>query len=154
MMKKKFPILFCIFLVTISFAHSGKTDSKGGHYDRSTGEYHYHHGYPAHKVCGVNCSYNNVDKTNHSSTSSISSKTTSTSSISNTDKSFSLFEKILISLGISYFISPLFTVATGLLFALIAKLLKKDVMSYMDKYSNLLFWLGFIESTIFFIIVL
>lgn len=25
-------------------AHSGRTDSKGGHYDRSTGEYHYHNG--------------------------------------------------------------------------------------------------------------
>lgn len=31
------------------FAHPGKTDSDGGHFDRSTGEYHYHHGYPAHQ---------------------------------------------------------------------------------------------------------
>lgn len=29
-------------------AHSGKTDSAGGHYDRSAGEYHFHHGYAAH----------------------------------------------------------------------------------------------------------
>ena len=25
------------------FAHSGRTDSKGGHYDTKTGEYHFHH---------------------------------------------------------------------------------------------------------------
>lgn len=31
------------------YAHSGGTDSKGGHYNRSTGEYHYHHGYSAHQ---------------------------------------------------------------------------------------------------------
>lgn len=32
-----------------SYAHSGDTDSRGGHYDHSTGGYHYHHGYPAHQ---------------------------------------------------------------------------------------------------------
>ncbi len=48
---KKIVVLLIIFmsLFTISFAHSGRTDSNGGHYDRSTGEYHYHHGYPAHQ---------------------------------------------------------------------------------------------------------
>ena len=25
-----------------SFAHSGRTDANGGHYNRKTGEYHYH----------------------------------------------------------------------------------------------------------------
>lgn len=33
--------LTCIFNV---FAHSGRTDSNGGHWDRSTGTYHYHSG--------------------------------------------------------------------------------------------------------------
>lgn len=49
-------IRFCVFaclvfipvLVFSASAHSGRTDSQGGHYDRSIGEYHYHHGYPAH----------------------------------------------------------------------------------------------------------
>lgn len=46
--------IFCIIIVaismfTIAYAHSGRTDSNGGHYDRSTGEYHYHHGYSAHQ---------------------------------------------------------------------------------------------------------
>lgn len=51
---KKSIVIFTIFLLiclytTLCIAHSGKTDSSGGHYDSSTGEYHYHHGYPAHQ---------------------------------------------------------------------------------------------------------
>ena len=40
-----------------TLAHSGGTDSNGGHYDRSTGEYHYHHGYPAHQHINGVCPY-------------------------------------------------------------------------------------------------
>lgn len=43
----------------ITFAHSGKTDPFGGHYDSSTGEYHYHHGYDAHQHPNGNCPYEN-----------------------------------------------------------------------------------------------
>lgn len=41
---KRIVWLFVIFIIfaSISFAHPGRTDSNGGHYDRSTGEYHYH----------------------------------------------------------------------------------------------------------------
>lgn len=39
-------ILGC-FLYIILCSHSGRTDSKGGHYNRSTGEYHYHNGKPS-----------------------------------------------------------------------------------------------------------
>ena len=46
-------------------AHSGKTDAAGGHYDSSTGEYHYHHGYPAHSHDN-GCPYGYDDKTDHS----------------------------------------------------------------------------------------
>lgn len=64
-MKKAFKI-FLIVLSTIIiisgscvvvFAHPGKTDSDGGHFDRSTGEYHYHHGYPAHQHENGSCPY-------------------------------------------------------------------------------------------------
>ena len=55
--------LFCIPV----FAHSGKTDAAGGHYDSSTGEYHYHHGYPAHQHTNGKCPYNFKDNTDHSS---------------------------------------------------------------------------------------
>lgn len=38
-------ILFLGILATIeSFAHPGRTDSNGGHWDYSTGTYHYHNG--------------------------------------------------------------------------------------------------------------
>lgn len=34
-----------VFLVSgTAFAHPGGLDSKGGHYNRKTGEYHYHRG--------------------------------------------------------------------------------------------------------------
>lgn len=38
--------IFSFFLILnniLIFAHSGRTDSKGGHYDTKTGEYHFHH---------------------------------------------------------------------------------------------------------------
>lgn len=49
-------ILLCLFAIT-TFAHSGMTDSNGGHYDISTGEYHYHHGHPAHQHTNSKCPY-------------------------------------------------------------------------------------------------
>ena len=36
-----------MFTIVVS-AHSGRTDSSGGHYNHSTGDYHYHHGSSAH----------------------------------------------------------------------------------------------------------
>ena len=41
---RKIVLLFTVFIafINVSFAHPGRTDSNGGHYDRSTGEYHYH----------------------------------------------------------------------------------------------------------------
>ena len=79
-MKKKIIAIFLLALM-ITFiplgvkAHPGRTDSKGGHYNRSTGEYHYHHGYSAHDHYDmdgdgdVDCPYNFDDKTDHSSSS-------------------------------------------------------------------------------------
>ena len=63
-------VLLSLFTITAS-AHSGRTDSNGGHYDSSTGKYHYHHGYSAHQHYdmdgdGINdCPYEFEDKTNH-----------------------------------------------------------------------------------------
>ncbi len=37
--------IFLILTISISlFAHGGRTDSNGGHNNKSTGEYHYHDG--------------------------------------------------------------------------------------------------------------
>lgn len=57
-MKQKFLLLLLIlFLPVAAFAHSGGTDAKGGHYNHSTGEYHYHHGYSAHQHPNGVCPY-------------------------------------------------------------------------------------------------
>lgn len=66
-MKKKIIkislIVFCIFIMPITvFAHSGRTDSSGGHRDNKNksglGSYHYHcGGYPAHLHDGGVCPY-------------------------------------------------------------------------------------------------
>lgn len=50
-------LLCCLFLFLPASAHSGGTDSNGGHYNHSTGEYHYHHGYPAHQHINGVCPY-------------------------------------------------------------------------------------------------
>ena len=64
-MKTKLFLLVFTFLFTFQFftvpaiAHPGDTDENGGHYDQDTGEYHYHHGYPAHQHRGGKCPYEN-----------------------------------------------------------------------------------------------
>lgn len=42
-------IIFFSLLASCVFAHSGRTDSNGGHWDHSNGTYHWHHGYSAHQ---------------------------------------------------------------------------------------------------------
>lgn len=71
-MRKKAAIflLLLILLCIPAAAHSGGTDENGGHIDYSTGEYHYHHGYPAHQHDGGVCPYNFVDKSGSTSGSS------------------------------------------------------------------------------------
>lgn len=92
--------LLCFLLVLVLLmplcitakAHPGKTDSNGGHRDRSTGEYHYHHGYSAHDHYDmdgdgiIDCPYDFVDKTRNSN-SSYTSDSRSTSSV-NTPTTF------------------------------------------------------------------
>ena len=75
-MKKFFLKKFFLFLMLVVFvitpalyayAHSGKTDFYGGHYDKSTGKYHYHHGYSAHEHTNGECPYDFNDATDHDS---------------------------------------------------------------------------------------
>ena len=83
-MKKTFALVILILLlishcgVLVASAHSGGTDSKGGHTNSATGEYHYHHGYPAHSHPNGICPY----RTNGSSGSAGSSSSSSSSSSS------------------------------------------------------------------------
>ena len=70
MLIRYLALLVCFVLLilpfNLAFAHGGRTDSNGGHYNRSTGEYHYHHGYPAHDHPGGVCPYDYDDQTDHS----------------------------------------------------------------------------------------
>jgi hypothetical protein len=50
-------MLALLFAASYSLAHSGGTDSSGGHIDHSTGEYHYHHGRPPHQHPDGVCPY-------------------------------------------------------------------------------------------------
>ncbi len=68
-------LMVAVLLSGTALAHSGGTDSEGGHYDSETGEYHYHHGWPAHSHEDTDgdgepdCPYDFVDATEwHSST--------------------------------------------------------------------------------------
>lgn len=64
---KKWKWVALVLAVTLCIgsasAHPGRTDANGGHYDHSTGEYHYHHGYPAHQHIDGVCPYDYDDRT-------------------------------------------------------------------------------------------
>lgn len=68
-MKKQIALLIVgVLLANLPIsAHPGKTDGDGGHYNRSTGEYHYHHGFSAHQHTDGVCPYDFQDRTSHSS---------------------------------------------------------------------------------------
>ena len=67
-MKRLLTALLALLLCcTVALAHPGSTDAAGGHYDRSTDEYHYHHGYPAHQHPSGVCPYGFDDRTGHNS---------------------------------------------------------------------------------------
>lgn len=83
-----YALIVCLSLpafVLVAQAHPGRTDSSGGHTDRSTGEYHYHHGYSAHDHYDmdgngtVDCPYGFKDKTEHKNKADTSKETDSSS---------------------------------------------------------------------------
>jgi hypothetical protein len=93
-------VLLCMHCLCVStIAHSGRTDSKGGHHDRSDGSYHYHHGYSAHDHYDMDgdgkkdCPYEFDDKTDHNSNGG-----SSTSSTEKDDKNSVSFGDVLIAM--------------------------------------------------------
>lgn len=98
-------MLFSIPIV--AFAHPGRTDEYGGHYDWKTGEYHYHHGYPAHQHIDGYCPYDYDDQTDHSnhgggvSNSTQEKHYSSSTTETETKKELTFFETIICSLAIS-----------------------------------------------------
>lgn len=77
-MKRLLVLVLALLLSLPVFAHSGRTDSNGGH--NGPGGYHYHHGYPAHQHEGGECPYDFDDRTGESSGTSSSSSSSSNSS--------------------------------------------------------------------------
>ena len=74
--------LLCTIICLPSSAHSGRTDSRGGHTNRSTGEYHYHHGYPEHQHTNGVCPYDYKNAVKNNTTSGkTTSKAPSTSTV-------------------------------------------------------------------------
>lgn len=78
-------ISICVFLIliimcNITFAHSGRTDSNGGHRDNKNksglGSYHYHcGGHPAHLHINGVCPYSNNSATNTNEENTLNSST-------------------------------------------------------------------------------
>ena len=85
-MRKVIPFVIVLLLCSIPVcAHQGKTDSKGGHYDRQNGGYHYHHGYPAHEHTNGECPYD-YDTQTQESEKEPSEEIQSQNGITNSDK--------------------------------------------------------------------
>ena len=82
-------VLSVISIGITTYAHSGKTDSSGGHRDNKNksglGSYHYHcGGHPAHLHTNGVCPYSSSSASKSTKTTSSSSKGTTTSSSSST----------------------------------------------------------------------
>lgn len=80
-------VMTSTFIGINSYAHSGRTDSSGGHKDNKNksglGSYHYHcGGHPAHLHTNGVCPYSTSSSSNKSNTSSSSSSKSSSSSSS------------------------------------------------------------------------
>lgn len=84
-LKKILIMIMCLSLLlsyNVSFAHSGRTDSSGGHHDYNNisglGYYHYHcGGHPAHLHPNGICPYSSAAKTSISTTKKVSKYYTS-----------------------------------------------------------------------------
>lgn len=79
---RRFPFLvlaLCFSLSLPGYAHSGRTDSRGGHKDNKNksglGSYHYHHGQGPHLHEGGVCPYDDEVVETYTSTKSSSSAT-------------------------------------------------------------------------------
>ncbi len=118
-------LLLLLFIPFTAHAHPGGTDANGGHYNRSTGEYHYHHGYPEHQHENGECPYDFDDKTGINSGGNASSEinendsnsVTNSSSQNNTKVSFA--EKHPIITIFINFIGILFIIILALSFIVV-----------------------------------
>ena len=107
--------MFILTIPVFTFAHSGRTDSKGGHRDNNNvsglGSYHYHHGYPAHLHPNGVCPYeltagNSQDTTIIPQTPTNSQPDPETSQTSNKEFNIHLYdndyENLIMRLDLKY----------------------------------------------------
>lgn len=149
----RLPVVVVLFaaalafaLSTTVFAHPGRTDSSGGHYNRKTGEYHYHHGFEAHQHVNGECPFDFVDMTGQNSGGNGGARTSGSGTGGNyedkedKDSLLATLIAICILAGFVAYI-PTFIVD----FALISILLKDKVSS--RSWDTL--WLTYIASVCF-----
>ncbi len=139
---------------SVTFLHSGRTDAQGGHYDRSTGEYHYHHGYPAHDHYDmdgdgtVDCPYRFDDNTIHKNPNSSGNKdnavdkTNKPSTNNEKAKNKITFKDILVvgflSFPVYCIITAIFFFAVAFVEALAKKLTKRELgFSDSDRFQKI-----------------
>lgn len=114
--------LICVFILSFTIsvsAHPGRTDSNGGHYNRKTGEYHYHNGSSAGKNTGgdsdsysyshfegptTNYYYDSGGSSNSDSSYSQTTDTTQQATVEDTPNYLAIVFSILILGLISFFI--------------------------------------------------
>lgn len=113
-MKKIFCFFILLIVIFLSFsasAHSGKTDSDGGHWDNNTGEYHYHHGYPAHQHTNGECPYDfkdnikHTEKSNYNYNYSYTTTTATTTANKSSSSDADISETIYLICAVSVFLS-------------------------------------------------
>lgn len=138
---KKLSFIVVLFFLIIScsttlYAHPGGTDSNGGHYNRSTGEYHYHHGYSAHQHPGGVCPYDagsndSDDSKSNSISSNVSKQENSISKNSSSNSSnvpdISFYEDFSTGMVILVFV---ITTICLCVIARLYKLLEKQGLKY------------------------
>ena len=126
--------LALLLLCAAASAHSGRTDANGGHYDRETGEYHYHHGYPAHQHIDGVCPYDFDDKTGETSGGSSGAGTQESGQTDNgssseaeesDDSQTSIAERVFISVFLCFLAWLFFYPVVYLVFLGILKVLRK-----------------------------
>ena len=80
-------MLICVMLVSCAAdAHPGRLDSNGGHYNRKTGEYHYHR--------GGGSSGSSSKSTKAKSKSTTSKKSTATNKVTRANKTLTVDEQL------------------------------------------------------------
>lgn len=142
MKKNKYVIMLCIVLIMFlsftAYAHPGRTDEDGGHYNRSDGTYHYHHGYPEHQHINGECPYNFNDITNHNSVGISTTRSSASASTVIEIEKESNGDGILKLLGFMFFGGVLATYSSGFF----ADPQKDNISENRKKIGEMLFNVG------------